>query len=133
MNKVHVKKGDKVVVLAGKDKGKKSQILSVNPTEHRVVVADVNILVHHNKPKKQGEKGGIVKAPGAIDCSNVQVICPVCGKATRIAHSKNDKKKSIRICKKCGAVLDTKTKVATKKSSEKKTEKKTAPKKENKE
>jgi len=132
MNKVHVKKGDKIVVLAGKDKGKKSQILSVNPTEHRVVVADVNILVHHNKPKKQGEKGGIVKAPGAIDCSNVQVICPVCNKATRIAHSKDDKNKSVRICKKCGAVLDTKVK-ATKKSSEKKAEKKPAVKKENKE
>lgn len=118
MSKVQVKKGDNVVVLAGKDKGKKGKVLSVNPSEHRVVVADVNILVHHNKPKKQGETGGIVKAAGPIDCSNVQVICPACSKATRIAHTKDENGKSVRICKKCGAVLDAKVK------SEKKAEKK---------
>lgn len=119
MKKTHVKKGDKVLVLAGKDKGKIGEVLSADAKSHTVVVANVNILVHHNKPKSREEKGGIVKAPGAIDASNVMVVCPACGKATRIAHKKNDKNKSVRICKKCGAVLDSKVKLTKEKKAAK--------------
>ena len=110
MSNMHVKKGDKILVLAGKDKGKISEVLSVNPKENTVVAANVNIVVHHNKPKSREEKGGIVKAPASIDASNVQVVCPACNKATRIAHKKDETNKSVRICKKCGPVLDSKFK-----------------------
>ena len=100
-----VKKNDKVLVLAGKDKGKTGSVLSVSTADKKVVVSGVNIVTKHKKPKSQEDKGGIVKLEAGIDVSNVQVICPVCGKATRVAHKIVDGKK-IRVCKKCGAGLD---------------------------
>lgn len=117
MSKLHVKKGDKVVVIAGKDKGKSGQILSVNNEKSAVVVSGVNIQSHHNKPKSQEDKGGILKAEGPINSSNVMVMCSACNKATRIARKLVDGK-MVRVCKKCGAVLD--TKVATPKKTSKK-------------
>lgn len=119
---LHVKKGDKVVVIAGKDAGKTGEILSVNQKEGRVIVSGVNIQAHHNKPKTKEDKGGIVKSEGLIDASNVQVLCAACGKATRIAK-KEENGKMVRVCKKCGAVLDA-GKPATKKT--KKTAEKTS-------
>ena len=105
--KLSVKKGDNVLVIAGKDAGKTGEILEVNREEGRVKVAGVNIQAHHNKPRSKDDKGGIIKTEGAIDVSNVQVVCPVCKKAVRIAHKEVDGK-MVRYCKKCGAVLDTK-------------------------
>lgn len=113
MSKLHVKKGDKVVVLTGKDAKKTGEVLSVDQKNGRVIVSGVNIQAHHNKPKSQDDKGGIVKSEGAIDASNVQVICSACGKATRIAKKEEDGK-TVRVCKKCGAVLDTAVKTAKK-------------------
>ena len=103
--KLSVKKGDNVLVIAGKDAGKTGEILEVNREAGRVVVAGVNIQAHHKKPRSKDDKGGIIKSEGAIDVSNVQVVCPACKKATRVAHSEVDGKKA-RICKKCGATLD---------------------------
>ncbi len=112
--KLSVKKGDNVLVLSGKDAGKTGEILEVNRTEGRVVVANVNIQSHHKKPRSKDDKGGILKTEGAIDVSNVQVVCPVCKKATRVAHILEGDK-SVRACKKCGAKLDVKpAKVAKK-------------------
>lgn len=111
MNSLSVKKGDNVVVIAGKDKGKTGKISLVLPTKNRVTVEGVNIVSKHTKPRSAQEKGGIVKRPAAIDASNVQVICASCNKATRIAHSIVDGKK-VRICKKCGATLDMEAKKA---------------------
>ena len=105
--KLSVKKGDNVLVIAGKDAGKTGEILEVNREAGRVVVAGVNIQAHHKKPRSKDDKGGIIKSEGAIDASNVQVVCSVCKKATRVAHKEVDGK-NVRICKKCGAVLDTK-------------------------
>ena len=105
--KLSVKKGDNVLVIAGKDAGKTGEILEVNRENGRVKVAGVNIQAHHNKPRSKDDKGGIIKTEGAIDVSNVQVICPVCKKAVRVAHKEEDGK-MVRFCKKCGAVLDTK-------------------------
>lgn len=102
--KSSIKKGDNVVVLAGKDAKKTGEVLAVK--EGKVVVAGVNIQAHHKKPRSKDDKGGIIKMEGAIDASNVQVICAVCNKATRIAHKVVDGK-NVRVCKKCGAVLDT--------------------------
>ena len=103
--KLSVKKGDNVLVIAGKDAGKTGEVLEVNRTEGRVKVANVNIQSHHKKPRT------IIKTEGAIDVSNVQVVCPVCKKATRVAHSTIDGK-VVRVCKKCGATLDITTKKA---------------------
>lgn len=104
---LHVKKGDNVLVLAGKDKGKTGKVLSVNPDKATVVVDGVNVVTKHNKPRSAQVPGGIEKVNGNIDISNVMVICPICGKATRIAAGEESGKK-VRLCKKCGAGLDVK-------------------------
>ena len=98
-----IKKGDNVLIIAGKDAGKTGEVLEVK--DGRTIVAGVNIQSHHNKPKNKDDKGGIIKSEGAIDISNVQVVCPSCKKATRVAHSIVENK-SVRVCKKCGATLD---------------------------
>ena len=104
--KLSVKKGDNVLVLTGKDAGKTGEVLEVLSADGKVVVAGVNIQAHHRKPRTREDKGGIMKAEGPIDVSNVQVICSVCKKATRVAHQVVDGK-NVRVCKKCGVVLDT--------------------------
>ena len=104
MNKLHVKSGDTVVILSGKDRGKKGKILATSPKEGKVIVEGANIISKHVKPKKMGEAGGIIKAESAIYACKVQVVCPACGQATRVAHKIEDGK-NIRVCKKCGKAL----------------------------
>ncbi len=118
---LNVKKGDNVLVIAGKDKGKSGKVLTAIPSDNAVVVAGVNIIHKHKKPKNAQDKGGIMKAEGKIDASNVQIICPTCGKATRVANTVNGDKK-VRTCKKCGANLDKAVKKESKKASTKATE-----------
>ena len=101
---MNVKKGDTVVVLSGKDKGKQGKVLGTVPSEAKVVVEGINMVTCHVKPRKQGEEGGIVKREAAIASSKVQVVCPKCGKATRVAHKIEGDKKT-RVCKHCGAEL----------------------------
>ena len=86
MNKVHVKTGDTVVVLSGKDKGKKGKVLAVSPKEGKVIVEKINIVSKHIKPRRMGEPGGIIKAEGAMYASKVQVVCPRCKEPTRVGH-----------------------------------------------
>lgn len=83
MNKVHVKTGDTVVILSGKDKGKKGKVLEVSPKEGKVIVEGLNIATKHVKPRRQGEQGGIVEAEAAMYASKVQAVCPKCGKPTK--------------------------------------------------
>ena len=85
MSKVHVKTGDTVIVLSGKDKGKTGQVMAVSPKEGKVIVEKVNMVSKHVKPKKMGEQGGIIKAEGAMYASKVQIVCPRCKKPTRTA------------------------------------------------
>lgn len=108
MTKLHVKKGDTVLVIAGKDKGKTGKVLSAMPSENAVVVEGVNFVYKHKKARNAQEKGGIVKVEGKINASNVQVVCPECKKATRVAIKANEKGKNVRVCnhKDCGASLD---------------------------
>ena len=101
MNKIHVKKGDTVIVLSGKDKGKKGKVLAVSPAEQKVIVEGINMVTKHVKPRRMGEPGGIVKAEGAMYASKVQLVCPKCGQPTRVGHVIEDGKK-LRVCKKCG-------------------------------
>lgn len=116
--KLSVKKGDNVLVLTGKDAGKMGEILEVNREDGKVLVSGVNIQTKHKKARNKDDKGGIIKTEGFVDVSNVQVVCPVCKKATRIAHSEVDGKK-VRLCKKCGASVETAVTTKTAKSSKK--------------
>ena len=104
MNNLKIKKNDTVVVLSGKDKGKQGKVLGTVPSEAKVVVEGINMVTCHIKPRKQGETGGIVEREAALYASKVQVVCPKCGKGTRVAHKIADGKKS-RVCKHCGAEL----------------------------
>ena len=101
---MNIKKDDKVIVLSGKDKGKQGKVLIADPKAEKVVVEGVNVATKHQKPRKQGEEGGIIKLETPLYASKVQVVCPKCGKATRVAHKIADGKK-VRVCKKCGAEL----------------------------
>ena len=101
---MNVKKGDTVIVLSGKDKGKQGKVLGTVHSEAKVVVEGINMVTCHVKPRRQGEEGGIVKREAAIAACKVQVVCPKCSKATRVAYEIKDGKK-VRTCKKCGAEL----------------------------
>ncbi len=101
---MRIKKGDTVQVLSGNDKGKKGEVLEVIPKDSKVVVKGVNVRKKHIKPRKQGEEGGIIPVECAINSSNVNVVCPKCGKTTRVEY-KIEKDKKVRVCKKCGAKL----------------------------
>ena len=105
IKKVHVKTGDTVVVLSGKERGKRGKLIAVSPKEGKVIIEGVNMVSKHVKPKKMGEAGGIIKAEGAMYASKVQLVCPSCDKATRIAHKISEDGKKQRICKKCGKTL----------------------------
>lgn len=95
-----IKKNDTVLVIAGKDRGKKGKVLTVFPKNARILVEGVNLRKKHQKPKKQGEKGQVVSMPGPISVSNVKIICSKCGKPARIGYKLSEKNK-VRICKKC--------------------------------
>lgn len=102
MNKLHVKKGDTVVILSGKDNGKQGKVLEVSPREQKVIVEGCNMVTKHVKPRRAGESGGIVKAEGALYASKVMLVCPKCGKPTRLAHKILADGTKERLCKKCG-------------------------------
>ena len=116
--KMTIKTGDNVLVIAGKDKGKIGKVTAVNADLNKVLVENVNVVTKHQKPRSQQDKGGIVKKSAPIDASNVQIVCPVCGKATRVAHAEIEGKK-VRVCKKCNASLDKEFVKATKKEAKK--------------
>ena len=101
---MNVKKGDTVVVLSGKDRGKQGKVLGTVPADGKVVVEGINMVTCHVKPRKQGEQCGIVKREAALAACKVQVVCPKCSKATRVAHKVENGKKT-RVCKHCGAEL----------------------------
>ena len=99
-----IKKGDNVQVLSGNDKGKTGEVLEVIPKTQKIVVKGVNIRKKHVKPRKQGEEGGIIAIECAIHSSKVNVVCPKCGKATRIGYE-IEKDEKVRVCKKCGTKI----------------------------
>ena len=101
---MNVKINDNVLVIAGKDKGVQGKVLATSPKANTVTVEGVRIQKKHQRARKANETSEIVSQPGPIDASNVMVVCPTCGKATRVKHAVVDGKK-VRVCK-CGAVLD---------------------------
>lgn len=103
-----IKKGDKVLIIAGKDRNKTGKVIKVNPVKGQVVVENVNIAKKHQRSRKQGQPGQIVNLPKPLDASNVKIICTKCGKATRVGHEisvKEGVRKSFRVCKKCQAEI----------------------------
>jgi large subunit ribosomal protein L24 len=96
-----------VEVLAGKDKGKRARVLSVNPAKGKVIVEGVAYVRRHTRPNPQRNiKGGIVERESPVDVSNLMVVCGECGKATRVARKFLDDGTKVRICRKCGGILD---------------------------
>lgn len=108
MSKVHVKTGDTVVVINGKDRGAKGKVLQVSPSEGKVIVEGINIVSKHVKPRQMGEPGGIIKAEAALYADKVQVVCPKCGRATRVGHGYDKDGNKMRVCKKsdCKAMFE---------------------------
>ena len=101
---MNVKKNDTVVVLSGKDKGKQGKVLSVDPKTRKVVVEKINMASRHQKPRRQGEEGGIIQKEIPLYASKVMTVCPKCSKPTRVSH-KIEGGKKVRVCKHCGAEI----------------------------
>lgn len=99
-----IRKGDQVLIISGKDRGRKGKIIEAFPKEARIVVEEINLRKKHMKPRKEGEKGQIIQVPAPLDVSNVKLICSKCGKPARIGY-KIERKKKYRICKKCKQAL----------------------------
>jgi len=95
-----IRKDDIVLIISGKDKGRKGKVIEALPKEARVIIENINLRKKHIKPRKSGEKGQIVELPGPLNVSNVKIVCPRCSKAARVGYKLEGKKK-FRICKKC--------------------------------
>lgn len=99
-----IKKNDQVLITSGNDKGKKGKVLKSIPERGRIVVEGIALARKHVKPKRSGQKGQIAIAPRSINASNALLVCPKCGKGTRVGYEKVEGKK-YRVCKKCGAKI----------------------------
>ena len=97
---MRIKKGDQVRIQAGKDRGKTGKVLRVFASEGKITAEGLQIIKKHSRPKKEGEKGQRIEIPGKINVSNAMLVCPKCGKATRVGY-KVTKGGKLRICKKC--------------------------------
>ena len=103
MPKMNVWKGDKVEVITGQDTGKQGEVLRAMPKDSKVIVDGAAIVKRHTKPNAMNQQGGIIEKPAPIHVSNVMLVCPVCGKRTRVGHDVDDNGRRVRVCKKCGA------------------------------
>lgn len=107
--KMHVKKGDEILVLSGKDAGKRGKILHAFPQRERVIVEDVNLVIRHQRPRGTQpvarQQSGRVQKPAPLHVSNVMLVCPSCNRPTRIAHRLSEGR-SARVCKRCGELID---------------------------
>ncbi|HUF48908.1 MAG TPA: 50S ribosomal protein L24 [Vicinamibacterales bacterium] len=102
-----IRKNDTVVVIAGRDRGKRGRVLRVEPTKTRVVVEGVNMVKRHTRPNPQRNiKGGIIEREAGLHASNVQLVCPECSRPTRIGRRRLDDGRHVRFCRKCEGVVD---------------------------
>jgi large subunit ribosomal protein L24 len=102
-----IRRNDNVIVTTGKDRGKRGRVLKVLPEKNRVVVEGVNFIKRHTKPNPQRQiKGGLVEREASLHASNVQLVCPECGKATRVGRKILGDGRKVRICRKCEGVVD---------------------------
>lgn len=105
-NKLHVKKDDNIIVISGKDKGKKGRIIAAYPRENRVLVEGVNMIKRHTRPNPKNQQGGIVEREAPIHASNVMHIDPKSGQPTRIGYKTLDNGKKVRVAKRSGESID---------------------------
>ncbi len=105
-NKLHVKKEDTVIVITGKDKGKKGRVIAAYPRENRVLIEGVNMIKKHAKPSQANPQGGIITQEAPIHVSNVMLVDPKSGKPTRVGYKVLDNGKKVRVAKKSGEVID---------------------------
>jgi large subunit ribosomal protein L24 len=101
-----IKKNDTVVVVTGKEKGKKGRVLSVYPSKDRLLIEKINVIKKHMKPSKKYAQGGIIEKEASIHIANVMLICPKCSKPTRIGNTSLQDGRKVRACKKCREVMD---------------------------
>ena len=108
-----IKKGDKVKILTGKDNGKTGKVLQIFTSKNRASIEGLNLLIKHIRPRREGEKGQRVEFPASIDLSNLMLVCPKCGKASKISYEYKEigaedkkKRKKVRMCKKCKKQID---------------------------
>ncbi|MDR0445779.1 MAG: 50S ribosomal protein L24 [Oscillospiraceae bacterium] len=102
---MNIRTNDTVVVLSGRDKGRQGKVISADPKAGKLLIEGVNVAKRHQKPRKQGEEGGIIKKETPIYASKVMRLCPKCEKPTRVAHKIKDDGSKTRVCKKCGAEI----------------------------
>ncbi|MCL6596729.1 MAG: 50S ribosomal protein L24 [Firmicutes bacterium] len=105
---MHIRRGDTVLVLTGKDRGLRGKVVRALPKENRAVVEGVNKVKRHQKPTPSNPQGGIITREAPIHASNLMLVCPHCHKPTRIAHRVDEQGNRTRACKRCGAVVDAK-------------------------
>jgi large subunit ribosomal protein L24 len=102
-----IKKNDNVVVIAGRDRGKRGRVLRVIPDKRRVIVEGVNFIKRHTRPNPQKNiKGGIVEREAALSAANVQLVCPECSAPTRVGRKQLEDGRRVRFCRKCKGVVD---------------------------
>ena len=106
MNKVNIKKEDRVVVISGKDRGKVGKVLAVFPKKDVVIVERVNFAKHHEKRRGYGQQGGVIEREAPIDISNVMLICPRCNRQTRTSRKELETGFKVRVCRKCNEVAE---------------------------
>lgn len=104
---MHVKKGDKVKVLSGNERGKAGKVLKVFPGSERAIVEGLNLIKRHTRPSQKNQQGGIIEREAPIHVSNLRLICPGCGKATGISRTRDAEGRLMRVCKACGETIAT--------------------------
>ncbi len=102
----NIKKNDTVMVIAGKERGKTGRVFKVMPKEGRVLVEKLNIVKRHTRPTTANRQGGIIEKEAPIHASNVMLVCPKCGKPSRVSHGYEEGEKKVRVCKRCGVPMD---------------------------
>lgn len=131
MASLNIRSGDLVQLQVGdsENRNKKGRVISVNPEKQTVTVESLRMVTRHRKPRNAQDKGGKIQIPSAINVSNVMLVCPSCGKPTRVKHVLGEKGKYVRACKQCGAVIDAKAEKKQAKEAKKTAAKKTTAKK----
>ena len=106
MSRMRLKKGDRVYVISGKDRGKEGRILRRDVAKDTVVVENINMVTKSMRPTQKNPRGGLVKQEAPLHASKLLLVCPSCGKPTRISRAYLDNAKKVRVCKKCGEIVD---------------------------
>ena len=106
MSKMRVKKGDRVRVMSGKDAGKEGKVLSRDIQKDTLIIENVNVVTKSVRPNQKDPRGGLVKKEASMHACKVMLVCPSCGKATRVGRAYLDSDKKVRICKQCGEIID---------------------------